>query len=250
MGTDTRDRILDVAARLFEEQGFEGTAVAAILRAAGVNSGSLYHFFPGKEALLVGVLERYVDSLQEAVIQPAEAATNDPIERVFALMDVYRGRLVVSDFARGCPVGSLAVETAFGRPRVQGLIDQYFSGWARGIRGWLEAAGDRLPDHVDRDALSRFVLTTMEGAVMQARAAGSIRPFDTAVGQLREHLELLEERAGHGMAQPPEAPEELRRPASPPESKEVETVPAAGDAEERAQDEMAEAGDQTEWRAW
>ena len=62
-GTDTRERILEVAARLFREQSFDGTAVSAILQDADVNSGSLYHFFPGKEALLGGVVDRYVERL-------------------------------------------------------------------------------------------------------------------------------------------------------------------------------------------
>ncbi|MEE8447296.1 MAG: helix-turn-helix domain-containing protein, partial [Gemmatimonadota bacterium] len=50
--SETRDRILEVAARLFHKRGFRATGVATILREAGVNSGSLYHFFPSKEAVL------------------------------------------------------------------------------------------------------------------------------------------------------------------------------------------------------
>jgi len=71
MASDTRNRILSVAARLFETLGFEGTAVAAILREADVNSGSLYHFFPSKEALLVAVLEKYVEVLEPALLGAA-----------------------------------------------------------------------------------------------------------------------------------------------------------------------------------
>ena len=90
MASDTRNRILSVAARLFEANGFEGTAVAAILREADVNSGSLYHFFPSKEALLVAVLEKYVEVLEPALLGAAERAADDPIEKVFALLELYR----------------------------------------------------------------------------------------------------------------------------------------------------------------
>ena len=62
---ETRERLLETAARLFHEQGYAATGVATILREADANSGSLYHFFPNKDALLAGVLEWYRDHLED-----------------------------------------------------------------------------------------------------------------------------------------------------------------------------------------
>ena len=53
---DTRERILRTAFQLFHEQGFNATGVATIAREAGVNPGSLYHFFESKDDLLLAVL--------------------------------------------------------------------------------------------------------------------------------------------------------------------------------------------------
>ena len=101
--SETRERILEEAARLFHEQGYSATGISTILRRAGVNSGSLYHFFPGKDALLIGVLERHLALLEPFILLPAEGASTDPIERVFALLEVYRRGLdvmVVLDVSR------------------------------------------------------------------------------------------------------------------------------------------------------
>ncbi len=198
MAVDTKDRILDVAARMFHEQGFAGTGVATIQRRAGVNSGSLYHFFPSKEALLIGVLERHLEQLGPSLLDRAAAATEDPIGRVFALLDVYRERLRISGCARGCPVGNLALEVGDAKPRVRALIDGYFSVWVDEVRGWLRTAGDRLPAGLDRRALARLVLSVMEGAVMQARTAKSLEPFDEAVAQLHLYIDGLLSQAQHG----------------------------------------------------
>ncbi len=233
-GGDTRDRILEVAARLFHEQGFEATTVATILRTARVNSGSLYHFFPSKGALLVGVLERYVESLPSAVLEPTEMATGDPIERVFALLEVYRRRLLVSDCTRGSPIGDLALEVGSRDPHARALIEAYFSAWADGVRGWLEAAGARLPADLDRSALARFVLAVMEGAVMQARVAGTLEPFDVSVARLRSHLDLLLERA--------------RRERGEAEREGVITGDDSGSSDRLP--EKAMPGEHTGWRAW
>ena len=196
MASDTRNRILSVAARLFEALGFEGTAVAAILREADVNSGSLYHFFPSKEALLVAVLEKYVEVLEPALLAAADRAADDPIEKVFALLELYRGRLLVSDFSRGCPVGDLSLEIAGRFPEARHLVDAYFVSWTDRVETWLEAAGERLPSRTDRHALAAHVLSVLQGGVMQARVATSIAPFDDSVSQLRLLVNLLATQAG------------------------------------------------------
>jgi hypothetical protein len=53
------------------------------------------------------------------------------------------------------------------------------------------ALSPRLPRTIDPHALATFVLTTMAGGVMLSRSAGSVEPFDAAVGQLRAHFKRL-----------------------------------------------------------
>ncbi|HBS29813.1 MAG TPA: TetR/AcrR family transcriptional regulator [Phycisphaerales bacterium] len=194
--SDTRERILDTASRLFHEQGYAATGVSTILREAGVNSGSLYHFFPSKEALLIGVLERYRRLLDPVLQGPLEARVADPLERVFALMSWYRAGMEATGCRLGCPIGNLALEVSDTYPEVRPLIDENFRGWTTGIRRWLTEAGDRLPASCDRDSLAVFILTVMEGGLMQARASGSLEPFDRSVAVLRAHVDHLVQEAG------------------------------------------------------
>ncbi len=192
---DTRSRILETAARLFHEQGYNATGISTILREADVNSGSLYHIFPSKEALLVGVLERYTDLLHPIVMAPVEAKTQDPIERVFALLEQYQQWLTPIHFTMGCPIGNLALEVGDTQTAARNLIRKNFEGWIAAVRAWLDAAGDRLPRDVDRGQLAQFVLTVMEGGVMQSRAAWTPEPYIASVAQLRSYFDLLRARA-------------------------------------------------------
>jgi TetR/AcrR family transcriptional repressor of nem operon len=109
-GTKTRERILRTAFQLFHEQGFNATGVATIAREAGVNPGSLYHFFESKDDLLLGVLEFGLGYLGPAVMEPAEARAADPVDRVFALLQGYRDRMEREHCCMGCPIGNLALE--------------------------------------------------------------------------------------------------------------------------------------------
>ena len=112
----TREKLVATAFVLFHKQGFSSTGVAQILRSADVNSGSLYHFFPTKEDLLIAVLEWCKANLWPEVIQPVFDRVSDPIERVFGVLDGYRQMLIITDCSQGCPIGNLALELADTHP--------------------------------------------------------------------------------------------------------------------------------------
>ncbi len=193
MGESTREALIQAARELFWKKGYRATSVAEILEQAGAHSGSLYHYFPTKQDLLVAVLDWYLENLDAEVVEPARRRTDDPLEAVFAVLEGYRQALLATDLTFGCPIGNLALEFSEPDPPVRERLAENFTAWARAVEACLEEAGDRLPDDLDREALSRFVLTTMEGGVMQARTHRSIEPFDASVGQLRRYLTYLEE---------------------------------------------------------
>jgi TetR/AcrR family transcriptional repressor of nem operon len=178
----TRERLLQTAFQLFHEQGYHATGVATILREAGVNPGSMYHFFSS-------------NYLEPMVMGPAEAASVDPVERVFVLLDQYRNWIGANGCRMGCPIGNLALEVSDGNAEARVLIHRNFENWAGRVEGWLDSAGDALPRDLDRGQLARFVLTVMEGGLMQARAAGNLGPFDDSVAVLRDHFARLQSQA-------------------------------------------------------
>jgi TetR/AcrR family transcriptional regulator, transcriptional repressor for nem operon len=195
MSSDTRQRIALAAMQLFWEKGYGSTSIADVLKAAGVNSGSLYHFFPGKQELLLAVLEMYRGGIGPMLLEPAWRGVEDPIERVFALLGRYRASLLATDCSFGCPIGSVALELHEPDPPVRALLAANFDAWSAAIDTCIGQAGARLPAGIDCAALAQFVLATMEGAVMQARTYRDIKYFDGPIAQLRAYLELLEQSA-------------------------------------------------------
>ena len=189
--TDTRERLIDVARELFLKQGYAATGIAQILREAGVNSGSLYYFFPTKEDLLLAVLQSYKQLLWPLVIQPVFDRISDPIERVFGILDGYRQMLMCTECDQGCPIGNLAIELSESHPNARRLIAENFTGWSKAIETCLAEAQERLGAGVNPESLAVFVLTTMEGAVMLARAYRSLRPYDAAITQLRDYFDRI-----------------------------------------------------------
>jgi TetR/AcrR family transcriptional regulator, transcriptional repressor for nem operon len=189
--SSTRSKLVESARVLFWERGYESTSLADVVGHAGVRSGSLYYFFRTKEELLLAVLDRYMELLWPMVIEPVFPLVTDPVERVFGILEGYRQGLVYTGCTHGCPIGNLALEVCDDLPRAREKIAKNFEGWRRWIKTCLDDAQDRLPSTVNREQLAVFVLTVMEGAVMQARAHQSLEPYDASVAQLRDYFDRL-----------------------------------------------------------
>jgi TetR/AcrR family transcriptional regulator, transcriptional repressor for nem operon len=187
----TRDRLVNSARYLFWERGYAGTSMADLLAHAEVNSGSFYHFFESKEALLREVLEGYLFALRPMIVDPAYAQTDNPVERIFAILAGYRERILITDSQYGCPLGRLALEIDPENRPAHALIAKNFQGWIGAVRECVEQLRPRLPRGTDLDALATYVLAIMEGGVMLSRSYGSVEPFDRTVTQLRQHFQLL-----------------------------------------------------------
>jgi AcrR family transcriptional regulator len=78
-----RRAIVDAAAGCFAEKGFERTTTADICRAAGISSGSLFHYFPNKRAMFTAIFTD--DAVETGERLAAAAAADDPLA---ALLDV------------------------------------------------------------------------------------------------------------------------------------------------------------------
>jgi TetR/AcrR family transcriptional regulator, transcriptional repressor for nem operon len=189
--SQTRNRLIEAARFLFWERGFAGTSMADLLAHSEVNSGSFYHFFESKEALLRAVLETYRVALRPMIVDPAFAQTEDAIGRIFAILAGYRERILQTDCKYGCPLGRLALEIDPENRPAHRLISENFHGWIGAVRECLEQIRNVLPPDTDTDALATYVLALMEGGVMLSRSYVSVEPFDKTVAQLRSHFELL-----------------------------------------------------------
>jgi TetR/AcrR family transcriptional repressor of nem operon len=187
----TRERIIFAAVELFYAQGYTATGMADILKKARANSGSFYFFFKSKEVLLDAVLDWYLANLDPVIIRPVYERTDDPIERIFLLLNDYRDKILITDFAFTCPIGRLALEIDPSKRNIHQKIAANFNQWTAAVRKCLDDASDRLPANADREQLAQLVLTVMEGGVMQSRAQHAIHPYDASVKQLRAYFNRL-----------------------------------------------------------
>lgn len=177
--TDSKEKTLAAAARLFTEQGYHGTALHDILAAGGAPRGSLYFHFPrGKEEIGEAAL-----AASSAVVSAFIAET---LARAVSLEDFVRGlargmaaNLEASDFRAGCPIATTALETAAQSDALGRAARDAFGGWRDQIARGLVQFGAPASG---AEGLATMVLSQLEGALLLARTLRNIAPMRHAEG--------------------------------------------------------------------
>lgn len=116
-----------------------------------------------------------------------EAGTraDDPLEAVDAFFELWRDRLVDSDFRGGCPIVAVAVETNDDAPHLARSAATVFTAWRDALAGLLIQHG--LPEERGK-RLAAFIIAAVEGAVIMCRAERSTAPLDAAAAEIHEVL--------------------------------------------------------------
>ena len=147
----TRDRILDAAARVFAEHGYAAGTTNRIAERARVSVGSLYQYFPNKDAILLELLDRHLDRPPGPAPDPAGPLPDVVHHLVRASIDRHRDdpRLLRVMVEQG--------------PRARELLDRVETGGREqvaGIRALLAAQPDVAVD--DLDTAAALVVSTVE----------------------------------------------------------------------------------------
>lgn len=100
-GTETRSVIIDAAVELFEEKGYEATSVEDVVRHVGLSKGAFYHYFEGKDELLLLIHDSFVDYelrvIREIVklsLSPRETLVRI-IEEIVVSVEVYQPHIAI-----------------------------------------------------------------------------------------------------------------------------------------------------------
>ena len=181
-GRATRGQLIEVATSLFAGHGYEGTSIEAVLAAAGVSRGALYHHFAGKEALFVAVVTAVSDRAMAEVTEAIRDCT-DPVDAM------HTGALAWIDLAGDPVIQRVMLVDA---PSVLGWEQWRAMDEGRTVgamRAMLQAVSDsgRLPPELV-EPFSHMILAALDEAAMVVARAPDSR---AAVAEGRHAVEEL-----------------------------------------------------------
>jgi TetR/AcrR family transcriptional repressor of lmrAB and yxaGH operons len=176
--TGPRERMITSAIHLVCERGVSATGLADLLSRSKSSRNSLYQHFPAGKSQLIETAVRAAGTSMNVDLGAAMADAT-PAEGVGLIVDDWKRRLTTSEYTRGCPVMGAAL--AESEPAVQDAAADAFEQWRDTFAGAFVDRG--LP--LDRaGALAGFVVSAIEGAIVQCRAKKSTVPLDDARSEL------------------------------------------------------------------
>jgi TetR/AcrR family transcriptional repressor of lmrAB and yxaGH operons len=183
---DGRALLLDGARQLLAEKGYAGMELRDVAARGRAPRGSIYHHFPGgKVQLAREAAELEGTTIRDLIERSLEQRGLKQTLSMFG--EIFRRRVADHPERLGCPVAAAALARPED-PELAAVATAAFQSWERPIATTLRDEGVSAGD---AEAFAGLVVSTVEGALLRARAAGSQEPLDSAVAGLGQALDNL-----------------------------------------------------------
>jgi TetR/AcrR family transcriptional regulator, transcriptional repressor for nem operon len=178
---ETHDRIVRKASVRLREKGAHGIGVADLMKEAGLTHGGFYAHFDSREALVIEAFNYAMDRATERWRKMAEETP--PEKRLATIVESYLTTIHRDDPGRGCAVPTLGPEIARESPKTR-------KAFAAKLEEMIEMMADQVPELPRKAARAQAIaaLSTMAGALVLSRVAGSGEFSEEILGTAREAL--------------------------------------------------------------
>ncbi|MCX6052248.1 MAG: TetR/AcrR family transcriptional regulator [Campylobacterales bacterium] len=185
MKETTRQKLIDAAFEEIYSYGYQGSALADILKKAGVHKGSMYHYFGNKK-------EMSLIAIQEKISARNFAKYN----KILELNSGYLEELIKSikdttqrDFKRGCPIANIVQEMSNLDEDFNNTMKSIYEEFRRYVRNILDLAIEtKEMKTCDTKKMALFITSTLEGAILSAKASGNAQDYIDTIEVLESYL--------------------------------------------------------------
>src|SRR5205814_1069742 len=159
-----RDRIVEAAARLFRERGFEGIGIADLMKEAGLTHGGFYGHFSSKEHLIAEASAQALTHSLTLWSELAERTSGDPLS---AIAGAYLTSTHRDNPGAGCLLAALGPDVARQGTAVRRAVTEH-------VRSAVELLTKLVPGNSKAARKQKAITTyaTLVGAMVMARAIG------------------------------------------------------------------------------
>jgi TetR/AcrR family transcriptional regulator, transcriptional repressor for nem operon len=191
-GEKTKEKILHQAAELFNQQGYAGSSISDIMRVTGLQKGGIYNHFKSKDELALLAFDYAIAQIREHY-RVALKSKRHAIERLQAIIDVFRSYVDNPIIKGGCPLLNTAIESDDTHPALRDRTQQAMNSWRDMICRIIQKGIERseIRSGVDADEVATILIATLEGAVMMSKLYGDSIHLERAINHLNKYLKSL-----------------------------------------------------------
>jgi AcrR family transcriptional regulator len=186
----TKARIIQQAAELFNQQGYAGSSIADIMQATGLKKGGIYNHFKSKDELALAAFD-YAESLLSQRIWSVVKTKRNAIERLQALVASYLIYIDDPPIIGGCPILNTAIETDDTdsplRDRALQAMSSSRSLIVRILQTGIKKGEVRAT--VEPDTVATIIFSTLEGAIMMSKLERNPIHLKRVVAHLQSYIQ-------------------------------------------------------------
>lgn len=182
--------ILQRSAEVFNRKGYSGASMADIMQVTGLEKGGIYRHFTNKDDLALEAFD-YAVGLVRLEFQAALKDKRDAIDRLLAIVSVFRAMPDGWPVAGGCPVLNTAVEADDTHPLLRDHARRAMDEWREYIVRTTAKGIERgqVRPEVQPDELATFLIATLEGAIMLSKLYDDPTHMNRIINHLQIYLQ-------------------------------------------------------------
>jgi len=186
---ETKTRILEQAAALFNQQGYAGSSMSDLMRVTGLQKGGIYNHFRSKDELALEAFDFAVHCVQQKFMGALKGKRH-AVDRLIAIICVYEHMLDDPPVEGGCPILNTAVESDDAHPALRERAQLAMNAWRVLIQRIVHQGIKRgeLHSKVDADTVATILIATIEGAVMLSKLYGDASYLELALAHLKTYV--------------------------------------------------------------
>jgi TetR/AcrR family transcriptional regulator, transcriptional repressor for nem operon len=174
-GTDTRERILELAEAAVLEKGFAATSIDELIAGASITKSGFFYHFKDKSELAKALMQRYIDEhdgVLADIFRRADELNEDPLHGFLVALKLLAEMMADLPGAHpGCLVSSFVYQGQLLSREVREVTVAGVEGWRRMFRDRLAAIAERYPPKiaVDLDDLADMANTLVDGGIILSK---------------------------------------------------------------------------------
>jgi TetR/AcrR family transcriptional repressor of nem operon len=182
-GEQTRRKIVEAAAPIFNKRGYEGSSLSELMEATGLKKGGIYRHFSSKEQLAAEAFDYTWETAWNSRLQHVDEKASG-IEKLKQLIANFVNHR--SPVSGGCPILNTAIDADDGNPVLRAHVAKALRSWLSRLEAFVDEAQARAETQrgVDSQAVATLIVASLEGALMISR----IQRNDEALRRVQAHL--------------------------------------------------------------
>src|ERR1700681_3982749 len=187
-GEQTRRKIVEAAAPIFNKRGYEGSSLNDLMEATGLKKGGIYRHFSSKEELAAEAFDYTWEAAWNARLLHVDERANgiEQLKQSIASFVEHR-----SPVAGGCPILNTAIDADDGNLILRARVLKALKSWIARLHSIVKRAAARgeIRPGVDPKALATLIVAALEGALMMSRLERNEEPLRRVQQHLNRYLD-------------------------------------------------------------